>query len=105
MEESRLGGENDVGGLVLEMRLDQRDRDGGEPVAEGLKALEQGLVERTEESRDPLDVEDVRELFGGAGKRRRARTRSAAAVDGGAGTEVRGRSMISLVLPWFGPRP
>ena len=65
VEQFGLGGQDDVGRLVLEVGLDERHRHRRQPVAERLEAEQQGLVERAEEPRDALHVEDVGELLGG----------------------------------------
>ena len=69
VQEFGLRRQDHVGRLVLEVGLDQRHGHRGQPVAEGLKAAEQGPVERAEEPRDSLHVEDVGELLGRAGGR------------------------------------
>ncbi len=67
VQEFRLRRQDDVGRLVLEMGLDQGHGHRRQPVAEGLKAPEQRPVERAEEPRNPLHVEDVGELLSRAG--------------------------------------
>jgi hypothetical protein len=61
-EQLRVGRQDDVGGLLPDLRLDQRHRDAGGEVGERLEALEHGAVEGPEEPRDALDVQDVHEL-------------------------------------------
>ncbi len=66
-----LGGEHHVGGLLLHVLFDQRQRDSGQQAAEGLKPAEQRLVERREEPRHALNVEHVDELIDAAARRLR----------------------------------
>ena len=62
-----FGRQHDIGGLVLEVRLDERDGHRRQPVPERLEAAQKCPIERAEESRDALHVENVSELLGGAG--------------------------------------
>ena len=65
-EQLLLGRQHDVGRLVLHLFLDQRHGHAGQVGAEGLEAAEQRAVERAEEPRHALHVEDVDELVGRA---------------------------------------
>ena len=67
-----LGGQHDVGGLAVQLPLDEGHRDARQVLAEGLEAAQQRAVERREEAGDALHVEDVRELIGRAPGRARA---------------------------------
>ena len=59
-----LRGQDHVGGLLPQFLLNHRHRHPGEIAAKRPKALEQGLVQGREEARDPLNVEDMDQLFG-----------------------------------------
>ena len=67
VQELGLGGQDHVGRLMPQMRRHQRHRHRWQPVAKGLEAAEQRPVERAEKTRNPLNIEDVGELFRGAG--------------------------------------
>ncbi len=65
-EQFRLGRQNDVGRLLAHLLLDQRHGHARRVAAEGLEALQQRPLERAEEARNALHVEDVDELVDGA---------------------------------------
>ena len=62
----KFGGEDDVGGFLLHVALDERHGHAGQPAAEGLKPAQQSPVERREKAWHALRVENVREVLGGA---------------------------------------
>jgi hypothetical protein len=66
MLEQVLGfrGEDDIGGLLAHLLADQGHGHPGKIAAEGLEALEQGLVQRGEKAGHPLHVQDVDQLIG-----------------------------------------
>ena len=72
-QEIGLGGQDDVGRLLLHLVFDERHRDAGQIGAERLEALEQRAVERAEEAGHALHVENVDQLIGGAGRPLRAK--------------------------------
>ncbi len=61
-----FAGQDDVGRLLLHVLLDQRQRDAGHEATEGLEAFHQGAVDRPEEARNSLNVEDVGEMLDGS---------------------------------------
>jgi len=73
----RLRREHHVGRLLVHLLLCERDGHAGQVTAEGLEAPQQRAVERGEETRYALDVEDVGELVccaaGGARAKRLVR--------------------------------
>ena len=59
-----LGRQDDVGRLLLHLLLHQRHRDAGQVGAERLKTHEQRAIDRAEEARHALHVENVNQLIG-----------------------------------------
>ncbi len=58
----RLRGEDDVGGFLAHVCFHQRDGHVRQVTSEGLKTLEQGLVQGAEKARDTLHVENMNQL-------------------------------------------
>ena len=63
-----LPGKNDVGGFLLHVLLDQREGHAGDVAAKGLEALHERAIHRAEKARDALHIEDVDQMFDGAGR-------------------------------------
>jgi hypothetical protein len=71
-EQLGLGRQHHVGGLVVHLVLHQRHGDARQVAAKRLEAAQQRAIERREEARHALHVEDVGQLIGRASGRVRA---------------------------------
>jgi hypothetical protein len=61
-----LGREDHIGGFLLHVFLNERNSNAGQPCAECSEPAEKSAVERAEEARHALHIENVGEVLGGA---------------------------------------